>query len=175
MKPMKASRFILSGLLVSAVLASTFEPVLRAQPAWGLAPPPSMSVPTTPQAQRNAMSNVQSQVRWLQNATQTASNFTSGGYGNVYQQFQMLCNLYTAFTNTLNAQQSSGGANQLAELSGGLNIIAEAFTNYQDDVANGRAPGAALNDMCQVLNEAAGVWLQEFNQDCSQLNVGWSM
>ncbi len=175
MKPLNLARVVLTGLLLSATVFSTSEPGLRAQPAWGFTPPPAMPVPATPQAQRNAASNVRSQVGWLQNATQTASNFANGGYGNVYQQFQMLCNLYTAFTNTLNPQQASSGASQLAELAGGLNILAEAFTNYQDDVAGGRDPGAALNDMCQVLNQAAGVWLQEFNQDCSQLNVGWTM
>jgi hypothetical protein len=27
--------------------------------------------------------------------------------------------------------------------------------------------------MCRVLNEALGVWAQEFKKDCRQLQVGW--
>jgi len=173
MKSITFKYAVAAGLLLGAVLLSTSERLLRAQPAYPYAPPPMMASPTTPGAQRNAMNTVQSQVGWLQNATRTASSYTTGAAGTVYQQFQTLRGAYAAFTATLNPQQSANGANELAELSAGLNILQEAFTNYQDDLANGRDPGAALTDMCQVLNQAAGVWLQEFNQDCRRLQVGW--
>ncbi|PWU09303.1 MAG: hypothetical protein C5B50_27710 [Verrucomicrobia bacterium] len=165
MKPNTCTRVILTGLLLSFVALSSFEPALWAQAPWG-----NLS---TPQAQRNVMRDVQGQVNLLRNATRTACNFASGGFESVYQQFETLRGLYSAFTQTLNSQQASRGANQIAELAGGLNILAEAFTNYQDDVANGRDLRAALSDMCHVLNEAAAVWLQEFNKDCLQLRVGW--
>ncbi len=163
----------LAGLLLAVVWQTNCEHWLRAQPAWPYAPPPMMASPTTPDAQRNAMNVVRSQVGWLQNATRTASSYATGALGTVYQHFQTLRGAYTAFTATLNPQQSANGANELAELSGGLDILQEAFANYNDDVANGRDPGVALADMCQVLDQAAGVWLQEFNQDCTRLQVGW--
>jgi hypothetical protein len=146
---------------------------LKAQAVWPFGPPPTMAVPQTPDAQRNAMSTVRAQVGWLQNATQTASSYTGGGADMIWQQFQMLRNAYTGFTMTLNPQQTSYGANELAELSAGLDILQEAFTNYQDDLANGRSTMAAMNDLCQVLSQAAQVWLQEFNQDCSRIRAGW--
>ena len=62
---------------------------------------------------------------------------------------------------------------QLAELDAGLDIIQEAFTDYQTGVANGQSAYSALANMCRVLNEAIGVWAQEFKQDCRQLRVGW--
>jgi hypothetical protein len=129
--------------------------------------------PTTPDAQRNALGAVRSQVNWLQNATRTAPNNISGGYGNVQQQFQALRAAYTGLTHTLNPQQSAQGANDLAELDAGLGIIQEAFTNYQEAVAAGQAPNSALRDLCQILREASQVWLQELNQRCAKLRVGW--
>lgn len=131
-----------------------------------------MAVPTTPTAQRSALNSVRSQVRWLQNATRTASDY-NGGAGMVWQQFQYLRGAYNNLTMTLTPQQQGYGANELAELSSGLDVLQEAFTNYQNDVAGGRSAAMALNDLCQVLGQAAGVWLQELNQDCSNLRVGW--
>ena len=74
---------------------------------------------------------------------------------------------------TLNPQQASYGANDWTELNAGLDIIQEAFANYQDDLAQGRLPGLALNDLGRVLQESSGVWLQELNRDCARLRVGW--
>jgi hypothetical protein len=65
------------------------------------------------------------------------------------------------------------GANDLAELDAGLGIIQEAFNNYQEAVAAGQNANSALRDMCQVLREASQVWLQELNNRCSKLRVGW--
>jgi hypothetical protein len=130
-----------------------------------------MQAPTTANAQRNALSAVRSQVGWLQNATRSAPGYGSQGAAMLWQQFQTLRSVYSGFTMTLNPQQAADGANEFAELAGGLNIIQEAFTNYQDDLA--RLVSVALNDLCLVLNQAAAVWLQELNQDCASLNVGW--
>ena len=164
---------VLAALLLAAVVLSTSEPLLRAQPGWPYGPPPALAVPTTPDAQRNAMNNVQAQVGWLKNAARTASSYATGGADVVFQQFQTLRGTYTAFTATLNSQQLANGANELAELSAGLDIIQQAFANYQDDVAGGRDPRAALSDMCQVLSQGVGVWQQEFKRDCARLRVGW--
>jgi hypothetical protein len=132
-----------------------------------------MGVPTTPSAQRNALNAVRSQVGWLQNATRSAPGYVGTGADMLWQQFQQLRGAYNGFTMTLNPQQVAYGANELAELSAGLDILQEAFANYQDDLANGRSDRLALNDLCQVLQQGSQVWLQQLNRNCSKIRVGW--
>jgi hypothetical protein len=153
------------GLMVS--LALMYANLVYAQAPWPFAPP------TTPMAQRNAMNLVINQVNWFQSATRTASSYAGGGYGLLMQQFQMVRDQYAGFKSTLTPQQLASGANQVAELDSGLNIIQEAFTDYQNAVANGQSDSTAFANMRSVLNEAMGVWVQEFKQDCRQLRVGW--
>ncbi len=129
--------------------------------------------PTTPMAQLNSRNLVLNQINWFQNATRTAAAQTYNGYGLLAQQFQAVRNQYAGFKSTLMPQQWTTGANQLAELDAGLDIIQEAFTDYQTAVANGQSLSSALANMRRVLNEAIGVWAQEFKQDCRQLQVGW--
>jgi hypothetical protein len=130
------------------------------------------AVPTTPAAQRSALNAVRSQISWFQNATRTAPNYGEQGYGNVWGQFQGLREAYNAMKATLNPQQLAYGANAFAELDSGLDILQEAFTNFQNDVAAGRNSRSAFRDMCQVLREGSHVWAQQLNQDCAQLHVG---
>jgi hypothetical protein len=154
------------GLLVS--LAVLYANLVSAQAPWPFA------APTTPMAQRNAMNLVVNQVSWFQNATRTASSYAGGGgYGLLVQQFQAVRDQYAGFRSTLNPQQLNSGANQVAELDSGLDIIQEAFADYQNAVANGQSDSSAFANMKQVLNEAMGVWVQEFKKDCRQLRVGW--
>jgi len=153
------------GLLISLALLGAN--LVSAQAPWPFAPP------TTPMAQRNAMNLVLNQVNWLQSATRTASSYSGGGYGLLVQQFQAVRDQYAGFKNTLAPQQLTSGANQLAELDSGLDSIQEAFTDYQTAVGNGQSTSTAFANMRQVLNEAMGVWVQEFKQDCRQLQVGW--
>ena len=141
-------------------------------PRFALAQWPYAAPASTPDAQRNALGALKSQANWFQNATRTAGNLGANGYGSVLQQFEMLRNSYAALKQTLTPGQLADGANALAELDAGLNIIQEAFANYQSDVAAGRPVSAALNDMCQVLRQASQVWMQELNKTCSQLRVG---
>jgi hypothetical protein len=143
------------------------------QVPWPGAPGPMTPIPTTPNSQRNALSNVRSRVSWLQNATRSAPSYANNGAQMLWQQFQSLRESYSTFTQTLNAQQAAYGGNELAELGAGLDIIQEAFNNYQDDLASGRYPATAMSDLCQVLQEASAAWLQELNQDCARLRVGW--
>jgi hypothetical protein len=154
------------GLVVS--LALLWANLVYAQAPWPYA------AQTTPMAQRNAMNLVVNQVSWFQNATRTASSYAGGGgYGLLVQQFQAVRDQYSGFKSTLNPQQLSSGANQVAELDSGLDIIQEAFADYQNAVANGQSDSSAFSNMRQVLNEAMGVWVQEFKKDCRQLQVGW--
>ena len=156
---------LFGGTLLLVILTT-----LLLQPVFGQWP---FGVPATPQGQRNALGAVRSQVGWVQNATQVAPNYGAQGYGNVWQPFEGLREAYRGFKTTLSPQQLAYGANQLAELDGGLDIIAEAFDNYQEDVSAGQPPGPAPRNMCSVMRQACGVWLQELNQTCSQLRVGW--
>jgi hypothetical protein len=128
---------------------------------------------TTPDAQRNALNSVRSQVSWLQNSTRTAANFGDQGYGSVWQTFQGLRLAFGALTQTLTPQQSAYGANDLAELNAGLDIIQEAFTNYQEDVAAGQPVSVALGNLCRVLRQSSTLWLQELNKTASRLRIGW--
>ncbi len=129
--------------------------------------------PTTPHAQRNALGAVRSQVNWVENATRTASSYGAQGYGGVWQNFQGLRQTYSQLKATMNPQQLASGANQLAELDAGLDIIQEAFANYQSDVAQGRPVSPALREMCRVVRDGTGLWLQELNKTSTRLQVGW--
>jgi len=155
------------GLLVS--LAALYANLASAQPPWV---PWPVSPQTTPMAQRNAMNLVINQANWFQNATRTASSRAGDGYGLLTQQFQEVRDQYAGLKSTLTPQQLTYGANQLAELDAGLEIIQEAFTDYQTQVGNGQSNMSAFSNMCRVLNEAVGVWAQEFKKDCRQLRVG---
>jgi hypothetical protein len=127
-----------------------------------------------PDTQRNAIKLVQTQVGWLQNGTMTASSYTysNQGYYKLERDFQGLRDAYSAFKQKLSAQQVAYGANGLAQLDAGLDIVQEAFANYQEDLSAGRPPAMAMGNLCRVLNQGSAIWLQEFNTICRQLYVG---
>jgi len=132
-----------------------------------------LNPPSSPAAQQNAMVSVRSGVQWLQNSARTAPPFGTEGSGRVWQQFQTVRMVYEAFKQTLTPQQFAYGANNLAELDAGLDILQEVFVNYQTDLAAGRPASAALRNMSQVLRKGSDLWLREFNKTCSLLRVGW--
>jgi hypothetical protein len=134
---------------------------------------PLPSAQSSPMSQRNAMNLVLNQIRWFQNAGGSAGTYAGGGYGMLQQQFQAVRDQYTNFKTTLNPYQANVGGNQIAELDAGLDIIQEAFADYQTSVANGQSPNSAYNNLRQVLNRAMRVWTDEFKQTCNQLRVGW--
>ena len=159
------------GKLIFILLVAALWTIPGGGQPWPYAPPPPFAPPTNPSAQRGAAGGVRAQVGWVQNACQTAPSYGDGGYGNVWQQFQNLRGAYVGFKNTLTPQQLSAGANEIAELDAGLDILQESFNNYQEDVAAGQSTNSALNSLCQVLSQASGVWLQEFNRDCGRIGV----
>jgi hypothetical protein len=160
-------------LLLALALSAA---ALWLSPSAGLAqlpgpwPPPLVPAPTTPYAQRQAINFVRARVDSLKNATRNAPRYGAGADGLVWREFQELRAQFTAFTRTLDPQQY--GANEIAELSAGLDILQESFGNYQEDLAAGRSPGLAIRDLCEVLRRAADVWLDEFNRDCVRLRIG---
>ena len=80
---------------------------------------------------------------------------------------------YDGFKSTLAPQQLASSANQLAELDAGLDLIQQAFTDYQTAVANGQSSNTASANLRQVLNEAIRIWTQELKRGRRQLRVGW--
>src|SRR5262245_42769802 len=124
--------------LAFILLATTLWTVPGGSQPWPYAPPPPFAAPTNPTAQRGAANGVRSQVGWVQNACQDASGYCDNGYGMVWQQFQNLRGAWIGFKNTLSPQQLSAGANEIAELDAGLDILQESFNNYQEDVAAGQ-------------------------------------
>jgi hypothetical protein len=170
---MKAlTRSLVLLVVLMCIFANVLAPcLLRAQPS--LRDASSLTIPplATSEAQRKALNAVRSQVDWFRNATRIAPSYVTGSYDNIWQQFQMLRGAYDAFKATLTPNQLKSAGNELAELEAGLDILQEAFDEYQQDVAAGRSPIAALRSMCQALDEAAGVWLQELNKTAMRLRV----
>jgi len=153
------------GLLVSlAVLCAC---VVSTQAQLTFAPP------TNPMAQRNALNLLLNQVNLFQNAAKSASSYPGGGYGLLVQQFQTVRDQYNGFKSTLATQQLASSAKQLAELDAGLDIIQQAFTDYQTAVANGQSGNTASANLRKVLKEAIRVWTQKLKQDRRQLRAGW--
>jgi hypothetical protein len=160
------SQFLLASLGACCLLAVLRPGPLVAQVPWPV--PPA----TTPDAQRNALNGVRAQVNWLLNSTRTAPSFGPEGYGKIWQEFQTLRGAYGIFRSTLTSLQLNAGANELAEIEAGLDILQEAFGYYQADLAAGRSPASALRDLCQVLARGSRVWVQELNRVSTRLRVG---
>lgn len=154
-------------LIQVAGLVALFAGLVGVQAQW---PSPA---PTNPMAQRNARNLVLNQVKWLQTATRTSSSYVGGGYGNLQQQFQAVCEQWASFKTTLTPQRLDVGSNQLAELDEGLDIISGAFTDYHTAVANGESEITAYNNLRNVLDQGIGIWGRQFNETCRQLRVGW--
>jgi hypothetical protein len=164
MKRIMKKLALLTGLGLLACLITSSADRAGAQPFW------PYGVQTTPMAQNNARNLVLNQVKLCQNSTRASSYMN--GYGLLSQRFQEVRNQYAGFKGTLTPSQLGYGGNRLADLDAGLDIIQEAFTDYQTAVANGQPPSHAFNNLKQVLNRALGAWAQEFKQVCNQLRVG---
>ena len=158
-----------TGLAILAGVAMLWTYLACAQPPWGF--PPA----TTPDAQRNALNKLRTSVGWLDSAMRTAPSYGQQGVNQVWQQFQLVRGAYTEFKSTLTPRQLDYGANDLADLEAGLDILQEVFSNYQADVAGGQPESYALRNLCQVLRQAMRVWLQELIKDSNRLHVGSHM
>jgi hypothetical protein len=166
MKFISTKRALPRGLGLLATLAALWVSVVYAQAQLPFAPP------TNPMAQRNALNLLLNQVNWFENAARGASSYPSGGYGLLVQQFQAVRDRYNGFKSTLTPQQLASNTNQLAELDAGLDIIQEAFTNYQTAVANGQSSNPASANLRLALNKAIQVWTHKLKQYRRQLRVG---
>jgi hypothetical protein len=84
---------------------------------------------------------------------------------------QLFREAYGALKSTLTPHQLQNGANDLAELDAGLDILQEAFDNFREDVTAGQPVPRALRNLCSVLGRGTNLWLQEFSQVCTRLRV----
>jgi len=161
-------KMLTTGLVLFAVatlLINLEAPrVVNAQPPFPYPPPPPIQPPTSRSGQRNALNTVRSQVNWFRNATRTASTYSTGKYDLIRQQFDMLRQAYNAFKATLTPDRLTSTANEFAELDAGLDILQEAFEEYQQDVVAGRSHSAAFKTMFRLLDEGVTLWLQELNK-----------
>jgi len=158
-------RKLIDGLSLMACFAALWPVSVPAQSAF--------NTPSTPRAQQNTLNSVRTQVRWLQNSTRTASNFREQGYGSMWRSFQELRLDFVALTETLTPQQSANGANDLAELNTGLDILQEAFDNYREDLAAGHSADVARANLSRILRQGSTLWLEKLNKTSSRLKIGW--
>lgn len=128
---------------------------------------------TGPDATRNSLNALRNQINWFQNTTQTARNLTTSGYSELWQQFQALQTAFATFQGTLSPAQLQTGANDMAELASGLQIIQEAFTDNQAEANGGLSSPDSLLNLCQVLNRAVAYWTQQLQRDCSKMGIAW--
>lgn len=123
-------------------------------------------------AQRNSIRTLRFQLDAFRSATRTAPAYYNGtGYDMVTSHFQAVRSAYATFKSTLTSTQASARANDFAELDAGLDIIAEAFTNYQSDVTSGYSGAPAFRDLCQTLSRAMTAWSQQFITVCSRARI----
>jgi hypothetical protein len=119
-------------------------------------------------AQRNTLRAVFAQVDWFRNATRTAPNFPFGGCQMLQDQFELLRAQYNnQLKSTLTARQLTLGANDLAELDAGLDVIEEALVSLQSG-----ADRFVFSKMCRVLNEAMREWGKEMDRVSRRLKIG---
>ena len=156
-----------NGIGYTAGLAVLFAALMSVPAQWPS--PPA----TNPTAQRNAMNLVVNQIKWLQSAIRTSGSYAGGGYGNLQEQFQAVRDRWASFETTLTPQQLNAGGDRWAELDEGLDVISEAFADFQTAVASGKSEINAYHELTRVLNQGIGLWGRQFNQTCRELRVGW--
>jgi hypothetical protein len=118
-----------------------------------------------------ALRGVRSEVGWLRSATRTAPNYVRDGYSNLWDRFQSLRSAFDRFKATLSPDQQARAANELAELSSGLDIIQEAFGDSSRGAAESQANPTAFRRMCGVLDRGVVFWSNEFERVNRLLNI----
>ena len=115
---------------------------------------------------------VRAQADWLRSATRTTTSLATGADSVMWRQLQSLRRTYAAFKASLTPGQLQTGANELAELDAGLDILEQPFQEYHLDLAAGRRQSEAFNDLRRVLDAGTALWLQEFDQMASHVRAG---
>jgi hypothetical protein len=134
---------------------------------------------------RNAVNAVHQQVAIARNAARYWARQASGAgyqsqfaiqdFQNTLNPFQGLRQQFGWLASIVGQQQTPmpRAANAVAELSAGLNIIAEIFEPVQAQLNSGIFDRNAIGRMCRALDEALGVWDQELTKDSSRLSLVW--
>ncbi|MGO9202572.1 MAG: hypothetical protein ACLQM8_18785 [Limisphaerales bacterium] len=126
-----------------------------------------------PDAQRNALMALRSQVDWLEKSTRNAPSLGAGGYGLVWQRFESVRSAYAAFTLTLTAPQRDAGANDFAGLAAGLETIGKAFKDHQNEIGTSYPSVSSFRKQCRVLNRAMALWSKKLRTVCTRLRIAW--
>jgi hypothetical protein len=162
---LQTKKHALWAALILAISLAAWKPILlHAQVYSGLGPRDT---------QRNALQTVVGQVNWVRNTARTAPSYLTDAFEMVWSSFQALRAHYTAFRSTLTPDQLARGANEIADLDAGLDIIQEAFADYQQQVAVGQGGRFAFARFCRVVDEATGIWGRELQKNSQRLRVGW--
>jgi hypothetical protein len=122
--------------------------------------------------QRQLLNQLQRQLEMLNDATASARNFNTNPDVMLWNHFDGVRVGFQMLKNSLAPAQLQRGANDLADLDAGLEIIAEAFPNFHEDLNNGRSPQVALRTLSQVLRDAMKLWGQQLNQVARRIQIG---
>ena len=131
-----------------------------------------LAAPTTLDAQRNALNNVRTQVKFFAKSTRTAQNLATGANEMVWEKLQAVRGAFTSFRATLNPQELVAGANELAELDDGLGVMQAALSNNPEIMNAGTSSPMALRNTWRALDRSAKAWLLQFNKDSARIRSG---
>ena len=98
--------------------------------------------------------------------------FATGGDVALWRHYDVVRVAFGALKDVLTPWQLDTGANDLAELDAGWDIIGEAFSNFQEDLNRGRNSTVAFRTLCQVLRDSVKVWRDQLNRVAERLQVG---
>lgn len=146
---MRSTKSSLTIVLFLGVLAF-YPPALLAQ--TDMRPP-------LPYGHRASLVPLQMQLEEFQKTCRRAPGYyNQGGYEMLRKQFQVVRSTYASFKDTLGPNQLYEGANDLAELDAGLDVIEESFTSYQKERKNTFPASAGFDSLCNVLSRSVKAW-----------------
>lgn len=161
-------------------IAATLAPAQFVGGAAG-APPSFVQGPTVAATLRNGAQAASNQAQLTaRTAAEMARRARSSGYQtqnfeadfhNLQVQFQNLCATFNQLAGFLSQLQSPQAANAAAELTAGLNIIAEAFTPVQQQWQTGTLNRPSVVMMGEVLNGALLEWQKELKKNGQRLRA----
>jgi hypothetical protein len=166
-------------LLAASIPESASSQVAVSWPAGS--PVAIVQGPTLNATLRNACQATSDQVRVVMRAASDAGRRSKGAwyqavdYANDFSalqvHFQNLRATFNVAGNLALQLQSIRAANASAELSAGLNIIAEAFTPAQQELQSGTLERETMTSLCQVLGLALAEWQKELKKDTARLGM----
>lgn len=125
-----------------------------------------------PVNQRQLFNQLQRQLEMFADLTRNAVKVNQPPDVILWHEFERICMSFERLESSLAPIQLDRGANDLADLNAGLDIIAEAFPNFQKDLDRGRPVPEAVRTLCQVLRDAMKLWGQQLSRVAHRLQIG---